>query len=68
LKRAIREKGRKRGMSKRRDGGRGTVSNGDMTVNMMWRERERGKDTGVIDEVRSGTAVKDVLRQRGLQR
>jgi hypothetical protein len=41
LKRAIREKGRKRGMFERRDGGRGTVSNDDMTVNMMWRERER---------------------------
>jgi hypothetical protein len=60
MKRTIREKRRKRGMSGRRDGDRGAVSNSDMTVNGMW--RERGKDTGVIEEVSGGTTVEDVLR------
>jgi hypothetical protein len=72
MKRTIREKRRKRGMSGRRDGDRGAVSNGDMTVNGMWRERERererGKDTGIVDEVSGGTAVEDVLRRRKLIR
>jgi hypothetical protein len=40
MKRTIRKKRRKRGMSRRRDGDRGAVSNGDMAVNGMWRERE----------------------------
>jgi hypothetical protein len=66
MKRAIREKGRKRGMFGRRDGDRGTISNSDMTVNRVW--SEIGKDTGVVDEVSGGTTVKDLLRRRGLQR
>jgi hypothetical protein len=66
MKRAIREKGRKRGMFGRRDGDRGTISNSDMTVNRVW--SEIGKDTGVVDEVSGGTTVKDILRRRGLQR
>jgi hypothetical protein len=41
MKRTIRKKRQKRGISGRRDGDRGAVSNGDMTVNGMWRERER---------------------------
>jgi hypothetical protein len=41
MKMVIREKGRKRGMSRRRDGDRGTVSNGDMAINRIWREREK---------------------------
>jgi hypothetical protein len=41
MKRTIREKKQKRGTSGRRDRDRGTVSNGDMMVNGMWRERER---------------------------
>jgi hypothetical protein len=40
MKRTIRKKRQKRGMSGRRDGDRGSISNGDMTVNGMWRERE----------------------------
>jgi hypothetical protein len=40
MKRTIRKKRRKRGMSRRRDGDRGAVSNGDMAVNGMWRERK----------------------------
>jgi hypothetical protein len=40
MKRTIRKKRRKRGMSGRRDGDRGAISNGDMMVNGMWRERE----------------------------
>jgi hypothetical protein len=40
MKRTIREKRRKRGISGRRDGDRGAVSNGDMTINGMWRERK----------------------------
>jgi hypothetical protein len=55
----------KRGMSGRRDGDRGAISNGDMTVNGMW--RERGKDTGVIDEVSGDTTIEDVLQRRRLQ-
>jgi hypothetical protein len=66
MKRTIREKRRKRGMAGRRNGDRGAVSNGDMTINRVW--RERGKDTGVVDEVSGGTAVEDVLQQRRLQR
>jgi hypothetical protein len=41
MKRMIRKKRRKRGMSRRRGGDRGAVSNGDITVNRVWRERER---------------------------
>jgi hypothetical protein len=66
MKRTIREKRRKRGMSERRDRDRGAVSNGDMMVNGVW--RERGKDTDVVDEVSDGTAVEDVLWRRRLQR
>jgi hypothetical protein len=62
MKRTIMEKRWKRGMSRRRDGDRGAVSNGDMMVNGVW--RERGKDTGVADEVSGGTAVEDILRRR----
>jgi hypothetical protein len=40
MKRTIREKRWKRGMSGRRDGDRGAVSNSDMMVNGMWRERK----------------------------
>jgi hypothetical protein len=40
MKRTIREKRRKTGMSGRRDRDKGTVSNGDMMVNTVWRERE----------------------------
>jgi hypothetical protein len=65
MKRTIRKKRRERGMSGRRDGDRGAVSNGDMTVNRMW--RERGKDIGVVDEVSGRTAIEDVLRLRRLQ-
>jgi hypothetical protein len=52
-------------MSGRRDGDRGAISNGDMTVNRVW--RERGKDISIVDEVSGGTAVEDVLRWRRLQ-
>jgi hypothetical protein len=40
MKRTIREKRRKRGIYGRRDGDSGAVSNGDMMVNEVWRERE----------------------------
>jgi hypothetical protein len=40
MKRTIREKRRKRGMSRRRDGDRGAISNSDMTVNQVWRGRK----------------------------
>jgi hypothetical protein len=60
IKRTIREKRWKRGMFRRRYGDRGALSNGYMTVNGMW--RERGKDTGIVEEVSGGTAIEDVLR------
>jgi hypothetical protein len=66
MKRTISEKRRKRGMSGRGDGDRGAISNGDMTVNRVW--GERGKDTGIVDKVSSGTAIEDVPRRRRLQR
>jgi hypothetical protein len=40
----LEKKRRKRGMYGRRDGDRGVVSNGDMTVNRVWRERERERE------------------------
>jgi hypothetical protein len=49
-----------------RDEDRGVVSNGDMTVNRVW--RERGKDTGIVDKVSGGTVVEDILRWRRMQR
>ena len=42
------------------------VSNNNMAINRMW--RERGEDTGVGGEVRSRTAVHDPLRGGLLQR
>jgi hypothetical protein len=43
-----------------RDGNRGAVSNGDMTVNRVWRKRV--KDTGVLGEMGGSAAVEDPLR------
>jgi hypothetical protein len=47
-------------MTRGGDGNRGSVSNGNMTINMVWRKRV--KDTGVLGEVGDGAAVKDPLR------
>jgi hypothetical protein len=66
MKRAIREKRRKRCMPSRGDGNERTVSNRDMTINRVW--RKRGKDTDVIGEVSGSTAVHDPLRGGLLQR
>jgi hypothetical protein len=43
-----------------RDGNRGAISNGDMTVNRVCRKRV--KDTGVRGEVGDIAAIKDPLR------
>jgi hypothetical protein len=51
-------------MSRRRDEDRGSISNSAIMVNGMW--RERGKDTGIVDEVSGGTAVEDVLWRRSV--
>jgi hypothetical protein len=40
IKRTSREKRRKRGISGRRDGDGEAISNGDMMVNRVWRERK----------------------------
>jgi hypothetical protein len=42
------------------DGNGGAVSNGNMTINRVWRKRV--KDTGVLGEVGGGAAVEDPLR------
>jgi hypothetical protein len=42
------------------DGNRGSVCNGNMTINRVWRKRV--KDTGVLGEVGGGAAVEDPLR------
>jgi hypothetical protein len=41
MKRMIREKRRKRGISRRRDGHGRAISNGDMMVNRVWRSLMR---------------------------
>jgi hypothetical protein len=41
------------------DGNRGAVSNGNMTINRVWRKRV--KDTGVLGEVGGGAAIEDPL-------
>jgi hypothetical protein len=64
MKRTIRKKRQKRGMSRRRDEDRGSISNSAIMVNGMW--RERGKDIGIVDEVSGGTAVEDVLWRRSV--
>jgi hypothetical protein len=43
------------------DGNRGAVSNGNMTINRVWRKRV--KDIGVLGEVGGGAAVKDPLHR-----
>jgi hypothetical protein len=47
-------------MTRGGDGKRGAVSNGNMTINRVWRKRV--KDTGVLGEVSGGAAVEDPLR------
>jgi hypothetical protein len=47
-------------MTKGGDGNRGAVSNGNITINRVWRKRV--KDTGVLGEVGGGAAVEDPLR------
>jgi hypothetical protein len=47
-------------MTRGGDRNRGSVSNSNMTINMVWRKRV--KDTGVLGEVGGGAAVKDPLR------
>jgi hypothetical protein len=47
-------------MTRGGDGNRGAISNGDMTINRVWRKRV--KDTGVLGEVDGGAAVEDPLR------
>jgi hypothetical protein len=42
------------------DGNRGAVSNGNMTINRVWRKRV--KDIDVFGEVGSGAAIEDPLR------
>jgi hypothetical protein len=41
------------------DGNGGAVSNGNMTINRVWRKRV--KDTSVLGEVGGGAAVEDPL-------
>jgi hypothetical protein len=48
-----------RGMSEGGDGNGGFVSNNDMTMNRMWRERV--KDIGVLGEVDDGATIEDPL-------
>jgi hypothetical protein len=59
MKRTVRSKRRKRGMTGGGDGNGGAVSNSNMTINRVWRKRV--KDTGVFGEVGSGAAVEDPL-------
>jgi hypothetical protein len=47
-------------MTRGGDGNRGAVSNGNMTINRVWRNTV--KDTGVLGEVGGGTAVEDPIR------
>jgi hypothetical protein len=46
-------------MTRGGDGNRGAISNGNMTINRMWRKRV--KDTGVLGEVGGGVAIEDPL-------
>jgi hypothetical protein len=46
-------------MTRGGDGNGGTVSNGNMTINRVWRKRV--KDTGVLGEVGGGAVVEDPL-------
>jgi hypothetical protein len=41
------------------DENRGTISNGDMTINRVWRKRV--KNISVLGEVGGGSAIKDPL-------
>ena len=66
MKRAIREKRRKRRMTGRSDGNGGTVADDNMTVHRV--RGERGEDTGIRGEVSGSTAVHDPLVGRLLQR
>jgi hypothetical protein len=47
-------------MTRGGDGNGGAASNGNMTINRMWRKRV--KDTGVRGDVGGGAAVDDPLR------
>jgi hypothetical protein len=42
------------------DGDRGAVSNGNMTINRIWRKRV--KDSGILGVVGDDAAVEDPLR------
>jgi hypothetical protein len=44
------------------DGNRGAISNGNITINRVWRKRV--KDTCVLGEMGDGTAIEDPLRGR----
>jgi hypothetical protein len=60
IKRTVRLKRRKRGMTRGRDGNGGAVSNSDMTIKRVWRKRV--KDTGVLGEVGGSAIVEYPLR------
>jgi hypothetical protein len=60
MKRTIRLKRRKKGMTGGGDGNGGSISNGNMTINRVWRKRV--KDISILGEVGSGVAVEDRLR------
>jgi hypothetical protein len=47
-------------MTRGGDGNGRAVSNGNMTINRVWRKRV--KDTGVLEELGSGATVEDPLR------
>jgi hypothetical protein len=49
-------------MTRGGDGNRGAVSNGNMTINRVWRKRV--EDTSVLGEVGGGAAVEDPLHGR----
>jgi hypothetical protein len=66
MKRAIREKRRKRRMTGRSDGNGGTIADDNMAVHRV--RGERGEDTGIGGEVGGSTAVHDPLVARLLQR
>jgi hypothetical protein len=46
-------------MTRGGDENRGDISNGNMTINRVWRNRV--KDTGVLGEVGGGAAVEEPL-------
>jgi hypothetical protein len=49
-------------MTRGGDGNRGAISNGNMTINRLWRKRV--KDTGILGEVGGGATVEDPLHGR----